>query len=235
MHVFKLNAEIRNSKSPVSRGPKPVACFTLIELLVVVAIIAVLVAILLPALSKARAIAKQVSCSSNLRQVGLGLRMYMDDWNEMFPLIGWGGPGWWWDGFSMLERMTANKYITPEVRICPCRTTSVYCENFSGMVDEIHNQSRKITQDPYYFILFGEHGVGSSGSYCFDWDSYPNRTRFVDDPLVDLYGGISIDHRGGSNFLFYDIHVNWFKAGSDIGYRGTWSSEWLRYWRADGN
>jgi prepilin-type N-terminal cleavage/methylation domain-containing protein/prepilin-type processing-associated H-X9-DG protein len=53
--------------------------FTLIELLVVVAIIAVLVAILLPALSKARFQARTMVCLTNLRQVGIGLNMYLDE------------------------------------------------------------------------------------------------------------------------------------------------------------
>jgi prepilin-type N-terminal cleavage/methylation domain-containing protein/prepilin-type processing-associated H-X9-DG protein len=209
--------------------------FTLIELLVVVAIIAVLVAILLPSLQGARDYAKQISCSSNMRQVGMGLRLYMDEWKEMFPPTGWGTSSWWWNGYSMLERMTEYKYITYEVRICPCRQTSVYCENFSAIADDARFQSRKITQDPYYFVVFGEHGIGNSGAYCFDWDTYPNRIRFVDDPLVDLYGGLSIDHRGGSNFLFFDNHVTWFKSGSDIGYQGTLSPNLLRYWSASGN
>ncbi|MCF7853211.1 MAG: type II secretion system GspH family protein [Candidatus Pacebacteria bacterium] len=63
-------------------------CFTLIELLVVVAIIAILVSILVPALSRARERAKTILCISNLRQTGVGLLMYADDYGGYFPPSG---------------------------------------------------------------------------------------------------------------------------------------------------
>ncbi len=59
--------------------------FTLIELLVVIAIIAILAAILFPVFAQAREKARQAVCESNLKQIGLGLMMYTQDYDETYP------------------------------------------------------------------------------------------------------------------------------------------------------
>src|SRR3984957_10656640 len=67
----------------------PRLAFTLIELLVVIAIIAILAAILFPVFAQAREQARKTTCLSNVKELGLGTLMYVQDYDETFP-ISWG-------------------------------------------------------------------------------------------------------------------------------------------------
>jgi prepilin-type N-terminal cleavage/methylation domain-containing protein/prepilin-type processing-associated H-X9-DG protein len=69
-----------NRKNQSSHG------FTLIELLVVIAIIAILAAILFPVFAQAREKARSISCLSNTKQLGLSVMMYVQDYDEMYPM-----------------------------------------------------------------------------------------------------------------------------------------------------
>ena len=65
--------------------------FTLIELLVVIAIIAILAAILFPVFAKAREQARKTTCASNLKQIGMALLQYVQDYDERWPSEAWWG------------------------------------------------------------------------------------------------------------------------------------------------
>ena len=111
--------------------PKPnvsvrkVRAFTLLELLVVIAIIAILAALLLPALSRAKAKAHQISCVANLHQQGIGLQIFVAN-NHAYPSFvaptNSDNPDWWFNqissvGFGIAK--SATNLMNKDVWRCP--------------------------------------------------------------------------------------------------------------------
>lgn len=104
--------------------------FTLVELLVVISVIALLMGILMPALGKARNVAKRTACQSNLRQIGVAFRAYLDDNSDIFPpacAFPWNIT----DANDPLYKPPITKFLglslkEPKVFICPADTLEKY-------------------------------------------------------------------------------------------------------------
>ncbi|HWW00578.1 MAG TPA: DUF1559 domain-containing protein [Candidatus Acidoferrum sp.] len=119
---LRRHRELGKSLGPATSFTRNPA-FTLIELLVVIAIIAILAALLLPALSRARSAALRARCTSNLHQLGVALRLYVDDFQK-YPPFCFQPPGpyepqeimrlTWWDG-KLLAYAAGNRGLF----LCP--------------------------------------------------------------------------------------------------------------------
>jgi prepilin-type N-terminal cleavage/methylation domain-containing protein/prepilin-type processing-associated H-X9-DG protein len=203
--------------------------FTLIELLVVIAIIAILAAILFPVFARARENARRSSCQSNLKQIGLGIMQYSQDYDEkMIPMR------WFWDGGS--SRMTFPALVQPYVKSvqlfkCPSNTSNAF-------LNDTPRPEFNIPAIPVsYLANAGDTGANGPGvgRPMSDASSSPSLSAFNDvaqtiivtehknNPYIDLYNAGTVyssstntlqGHLGTTNFLFADGHVKAMKPSA---------------------
>ena len=123
--------------------------FTLIELLVVIAIIAILAAILFPVFATAREKARQTTCSSNLKQLGIAFLQYEQDYDERTPIGRDGNPGGWWGdawAYRIFPYVKATAAYT-----CPDDVTTMHgSEVGDSLCSYAFNTALQATQVPQF-------------------------------------------------------------------------------------
>ena len=169
--------------------------FTLIELLVVIAIIAILAAILFPVFARARENARRASCQSNMKQVGLGVLQYAQDYDEKYPLQEGtpslnGGGIYTQNGVAMSWDLITQPYFkSMQVLVCPSDTRSVvyptlgtfgtnlrrsyalstYLTQYSAGVRTGVGLSLAAVAQPALTIMAGERRGCGNGAMPGDW------------------------------------------------------------------
>lgn len=216
--------------------------FTLIELLVVIAIIAILAAILFPVFAKAREKARQTACLSNVKQINMGIMMYLQDYDEVLPIFWF---GWHTDGSPSTWKDVVAPYIkSAQLYKCPSDP------NFDSVVNSAPWVANSYAINPALQIF------NPDGSWKSDWGNYydqPCSIGAMEAPaetllFADKYGyseklswecvinpttstpagAVWCRHSEGANVGFADGHSKWMKSDAIIGPNGS-----LYLWRAD--
>ncbi|MCD6360485.1 MAG: prepilin-type N-terminal cleavage/methylation domain-containing protein [Armatimonadetes bacterium] len=193
------------SERSLSRG------FTLIELLVVIAIIAILAAILFPVFAKAREKARQTSCLSNVKQIGLSMMMYAEDYDECYMTV---NHSTGYDWFPPLYPYVKNRQIfrCPSYRAGSSEPATDYLLN--GLF--AHGTSMAQIQEPAQQICIAERAANLSYTGYHPWpDDHSSWDDLSAYSALESY--IAKDrHNDGANYGFADGHAKWEKWPSTI-------------------
>ena len=210
--------------------------FTLIELLIVIAIIAILAAILLPVLDQAKQRAWTIQCISNLRQIGVGMKVFADENGEFYPESGgdiyWnatdpgtGKQSWMQQIYSYT--MGTNLYNCPgNVQLPPAMRGPFNYFNGaraafiqSGGVDAAVNSTE--IRFPAAYVLSGDtcgvpnQSVGEGPDFTFDpldADKDDYSQNCVGGPTNGVPYELWQVHTYGQNVLFGDGHAKWYNS-----------------------
>jgi prepilin-type N-terminal cleavage/methylation domain-containing protein/prepilin-type processing-associated H-X9-DG protein len=211
--------------------PGKCGAFTLIELLVVIAIIAILAAILFPVFAQAREKARQASCISNLKQIGLGITQYIQDYDETYPpriLNPAGSPYGWADAIQPYIKST-------QLFQCPSEARRPGADpNAGGYTDYWYNASLgnptgfvrlslASLEAPSLTVMNGDGGYSGTGrddttaryhsNGCNTQGGGATGSPGCTGPgLAKIPNGAGLRHQGGVNFTFADGHAKWYKS-----------------------
>jgi prepilin-type N-terminal cleavage/methylation domain-containing protein/prepilin-type processing-associated H-X9-DG protein len=206
--------------------------FTLIELLVVISIIAILAAILFPVFARARENARRASCQSNLKQLGLAIMQYAQDYDSMYPVSSYANPvtppgGYWDPGNWFWPQSTYPYHKSEQLFRCPSATSNSspifrqYGANYYVIAyPGDPAKSETFVESPASTYLCFDSGFYTAGPALLNGPNpvshwyIPGIGEATNAPAVanetaDYRSG---RHFGGVNMTFADGHVKWLKT-----------------------